>query len=204
MINVILVWLSAFIVHSIEISGYWGVGILMALESANIPIPSEVIMPFSGFLVTRGIFSFWVLVLVGALGNLVGSLLSYYLGAYGGRVFLEKYGKFLFIHKRDMEIGDRWFAKWGSSIAFFSRILPVVRTFISFPAGVARMNIWKFSIYTFAGSFVWSALLVYVGYWSGENWHFLSPYFRQFDWAIVTIIIIGIIWWIARYKKHST
>ena len=177
MIDVIIIWLSTFVIKIIETTGYWGVGVLMALESANIPIPSEIIMPFSGFLVTREVFTFWFLVFVGALGNLVGSLVSYCLGVRGGRKFLERYGKLLFIHKRDLKIADKLFLRWGSSIIFFSRIVPVVRTFISFPAGVARMNIWKFSLYTFIGSFIWSIILVYAGFWAGENWHFLSPYF---------------------------
>jgi len=202
MINVIIGWLSAIVIKIIETTGYFGVLVLMALESANIPIPSEIIMPFSGFLITRGVFTFWLLVFVGALGNLIGSLVSYYLGAYGGRKFLEKYGKLVFIHKRDLELADKWFMRWGSSIAFFSRILPIVRTFISFPAGVARMNIWKFSAYTFTGSFIWSAILVYAGFWAGENWDFLGPYFRKFDWLIASIIMVMGIWWIARYIKE--
>ena len=150
MISIIIVWFSAIVTHTIESIGYWGIGVLMAIESANIPVPSEIIMPFSGFLVTRGIFLFWLVVFVGALGNLVGSLFSYYLGVFGGRKFLEKYGKFLFIHKHDIQKANKWFEHWGGSVAFFSRMLPIVRTFISFPAGVARMHVWKFSIYTFA------------------------------------------------------
>ena len=201
MINAVVTWLSALVMRTIESSGYLGVTVLMILESANIPIPSEIIMPFSGFLVTRGIFVLWLLIVVGALGNLVGSLLSYYLGVYGGRKFLEKYGRFIFIHKRDIELADKLFARWGSSVVFFSRILPIVRTFISFPAGIARMNIWKFSFYTLAGSLIWSALLAYVGFWAGENWHFLSPYFRKFDWLIVSLVLVGTVWWVTRYVR---
>ncbi|OGZ58692.1 MAG: hypothetical protein A3F94_00720 [Candidatus Spechtbacteria bacterium RIFCSPLOWO2_12_FULL_38_22] len=201
MINAVVTWLSALVMRTIESSGYLGVTVLMVLESANIPIPSEIIMPFSGFLVTRGIFVLWLLIVVGALGNLVGSLLSYYLGVYGGRKFLEKYGRFIFIHKRDIELADKLFARWGSSVVFFSRILPIVRTFISFPAGIARMNIWKFSFYTLAGSLIWSALLAYVGFWAGENWHFLSPYFRKFDWLIVSLVLVGTVWWVTRYVR---
>src|SRR3989338_2179593 len=201
MINAVVTWLSALVMRTIESSGYLGVTVLMVLESANIPIPSEIIMPFSGFLVTRGIFVLWLLIVVGALGNLVGSLLSYYLGVYGGRKFLEKYGRFIFIHKRDIELADKLFARWGSSVVFFSRILPIVRTFVSFPAGIARMNIWKFSFYTLAGSLIWSALLAYVGFCAGENWHFLSPYFRKFDWLIVSLVLVGTVWWVTRYVR---
>src|SRR3989344_1637458 len=163
MINAVVTWLSALVMRTIESSGYLGVTVLMVLESANIPIPSEIIMPFSGFLV--------------------------------------KYGRFIFIHKRDIELADKLFARWGSSVVFFSRILPIVRTFISFPAGIARMNIWKFSFYTFAGSLIWSALLAYVGFWAGENWHFLSPYFRKFDWLIVSLVLVGTVWWVTRYVR---
>src|SRR3989338_5634207 len=202
MISIIIVWFSAIVTHTIESIGYWGIGVLMAIESANIPVPSEIIMPFSGFLVTRGIFLFWLVVFVGALGNLVGSLFSYYLGVFGGRKFLEKYGKFLFIHKHDIQKANKWFEHWGGSVAFFSRMLPIVRTFISFPAGVARMNVWKFSIYSFAGSFLWSAMLTYAGFWAGENWHFLSPYFHKFDWLIISLVLVGAVWWITRYVRE--
>jgi len=192
-------WLSGIIIQIIDSTGYAGIFVLMALESANIPVPSEIIMPFSGYLVFQGKFNLLWVALWGAFGNLAGSVISYYLGFFGGRVFLEKYGKFLFITKHDLDLADKWFQKYGTITIFASRVLPVVRTFISFPAGIARMNIWKFSVYTFGGSFIWSYFLAYVGVITGENWTILEGYFRKFDWAIVLLGILFIIWWIGRH-----
>lgn len=185
----------------IEQSGYGGIFILMALESANIPIPSEVIMPFAGYLVWQEQFQFLSVVLWGAMGNLLGSVISYFIGFYGGRAFIERYGKFFFVTQHDLAVADRWFKKYGAITIFASRILPVVRTFISFPAGVAKMNIWKFSLYTLAGSLIWSTILTYTGVIAGENWNVLSPYFRKFDWLIVLLLIGGGVWWIWRHIR---
>ena len=197
----ILEQLSSFIISFIEKTGYFGISTLMALESANIPVPSEIIMPFSGYLVFQGEFGLLWVVFWGAFGNLVGSIVSYYLGYFGGRRALEKYGKFLFISRHDLDLADKWFQKYGAIIIFASRVLPIVRTFISFPAGIARMNILKFSVYTFAGAFIWSYFLTYAGVIMGENWTRLEAYFRKFDWAIVVLLVLGVIWWIRRHVK---
>src|SRR3989344_1950650 len=181
--------LASMVMYSIEATGYAGIALLMAAESANIPVPSEIIMPFAGYLVSKGEFSFWWGVFWGAAGNVAGSVVSYYLGYFGGRRCLVSYGKFLFITMHDLETADRLFGKYGSAIALFSRLLPIVRTFISFPAGVAKMNIWKFSLYTFIGSFVWSIFLTYVGVVLGENWHSWEGYFRKFDWLIAGLLV---------------
>ncbi len=199
----ILEWLSRIIISIIESTGYAGIAFLMALESANIPVPSEVIMPFSGYLVFAGKFNLWWVAFWGAFGNLVGSLVSYYFGFYGGRKFLGKYGKFFFVTENDLDLADRWFQKYGTLTIFASRVLPVVRTFISFPAGIARMNVWKFSIYTFAGAFVWSYFLAYVGVIMGENWTHLEAYFRKFDWVIIIGVIILGAWWVLRHIKNQ-
>ena len=198
----LLEFLANTVIGIIETTGYAGIAVLMALESANIPIPSEIIMPFAGYLVSKGEFGFWQVVFWGAFGNLLGSLVSYALGFYGGRAFLGRYGKWLFITPHDIALADRLFWRHGAIIAFASRVLPVVRTFISFPAGIARMNIWKFSLYTFAGSFLWSGLLAYIGVQLGENWHSLEGYFRTFDWLIAGILLILGVWWIIRQIKH--
>ncbi|MEK7510189.1 MAG: DedA family protein [Patescibacteria group bacterium] len=198
----ILERIASFVISVIATIGYAGIGVLMALESANIPIPSEIIMPFAGFLVFQGKLSLGWVVFWGAIGNLAGSLVSYYLGFFGGRPFLEKYGKFFLISRHDLELADRWFQKYGAITAFGARMLPVVRTFISFPAGVARMNIWKFSLYTFVGSLIWSFLLVYAGIVMGENWHFLEGYVRKFDWVIIAMIGGLGIWWIQRHLRN--
>ncbi|MBI2577416.1 MAG: DedA family protein [Candidatus Wildermuthbacteria bacterium] len=193
--------LSSFVISTIEATSYWGIGFLMALESANIPIPSEVVMPFSGFLVWEEKLTFGLVVLAGALGNLVGSIASYYLGKWGGRPFLERYGRYFFVSRHDLDLADKLFSKYGTITIFASRMLPIVRTFISFPAGMAKMNIWKFSAYTFAGSLLWSIVLTYVGVITGENWHSLEKYFRKFDWLIAAVLIVLGAWWIWRHIR---
>ena len=201
MIEHILTLLATFVIQTIESMGYGGIMLLMALESANVPIPSEVIIPFSGYLVSTGVFNLYWAVFWGAVGNLAGSIIGYYIGYIGGRPFLEKYGKFFLITKHDLNLADKWFAKYGNAIAFVSRLLPIVRTFISVPAGIARMNIWKFSLYTFAGSLLWSFALAYIGVKMGENWDSLREYFHTFDWAIAGLIIAGGVWWVWRHIK---
>jgi len=199
----ILSIISGFIIHTISSLGYGGVVLLMGIESANIPLPSEVIMPFSGFLVSTGQFSlFWVAV-AGGFGCLWGSLLSYWIGAKGGRPLIEKYGKYILMSHHDLDISDRWFRRWGMAAVFVGRLLPVIRTFISFPAGIARVNLWRFSIYTFVGSFIWSYFLGWIGFKMGENWDSLKNYFHRFDVVIAAIIAAGIAWYIWRHVKNS-
>jgi len=198
----LLEFLATIVIQTIETTGYAGIAVLMALESANIPIPSEIIMPFAGYLVSKGEFGFWQVVFWGAIGNLLGSLASYALGFYGGRAFLDRWGKWLFITPHDVALADRLFWKYGAIIAFVSRMLPVVRTFISFPAGVAKMDLRKFLLYTFAGSFVWSILLTYFGVVLGENWHSLESYFRKFDWLLAGILLVLGVWWIVRHIRE--
>jgi membrane protein DedA with SNARE-associated domain len=175
----------------------------MALESACIPIPSEVIMPFSGFLVFTGKFSLWQVALWGAVGNLAGSILAYWIGVYGGLPLIEKYGKYILISRRDLKRAHNWFEKHGQSTVFFSRLLPAVRTFISLPAGIARMNFKKFCFYTFTGSLLWSYVLAYAGLKAGENWQSLKIYFEKFDYLIVGVLILAIIWWIGHHFKTA-
>ena len=194
--------LGRYIILFIDKSGLFGIFILMTLESALIPIPSEVTMPFSGFLVSRGQFLFWIVVLVGAFGNLFGSLLAYYLGSYGEetvRHIIRKYGKLVLLSEKEYNHAESWFRKYGEMIVFASRLLPVIRTFISLPAGIARMNIKKFVIYTFIGSFLWSAFPAYIGFVLGENWARIEPYFRKFDYLIIAVILVILFWVI--YKR---
>ncbi|MBI4836931.1 MAG: DedA family protein [Candidatus Portnoybacteria bacterium] len=204
MITIVLSWLASLIISVISGTGYFGVFVLMALESACIPVPSEVIMPFSGFLVWRGKFILWQVVLWGALGNLIGSIIAYCIGFYGGRPFVEKYGKYFLISRRDLNLADRWFLKHGQGTVFFSRLLPVVRTFISLPAGVARMDFKKFCFYTFIGCLPWSYFLAYAGLTAGENWENLRIYFDKFNYLIIGLIILGIVWWTWRHVRHSS
>ena len=162
--------LSAFIVATISTLGYAGVVLLMAIESACIPLPSEIIMPFSGYLVYKGQFNLWAVGVAGAVGCVVGSWVAYYVGLYGGRPFIEKYGRYVLLSRHDLDLADRWFARYGEVIVFASRLLPVIRTFIAFPAGVARMNMTRFTVYTFLGSLPWCLGLAYVGQVLGEQW----------------------------------
>lgn len=195
--------LANFVVSTIGLLDYPGLFLLMFIESCGILMPSEVIMPFSGFLVADGSMNFWLVALIGALGNLGGSLLAYWIGAKGGRPLIEKYGKYILISKHDLDIADRWFTKYGEWAAFFGRVLPVVRTFISFPAGIAKMDIKKFSIYTFAGAFIWSTALAYAGVRMGENWELIREKMHAFDTAIGILIVILVVWYIARHIKNS-
>jgi membrane protein DedA with SNARE-associated domain len=187
----ILTALSAFIVGTIAALGYSGVVLMMAIESACIPLPSEVIMPFSGYLVWTGRFSLQLIAIAGALGCLLGSYVAYYIGASGGRWFLLRYGRWVLIAPHEIEIADRFFDRWGAPAVFFSRLLPVVRTFIAFPAGVARMRLLPFTIYTLAGSYLWCLLLGYLGMKLGQNWDALRPYFHRFDGVILVLMVLG-------------
>jgi len=187
MLGDLIAIISKFVLETISALGSFGVFTLMALESANIPIPSEVIMPFSGFLVSRGEFNFWGIVTVGAFGNLVGSLVSYYAASHvSGRI-----GK-----KWELAVAQRWFDKFGIWSIFIGRLLPIIRTFISFPAGIFKVNIWKFSLLTFLGSFIWSWLMTYIGFLLGENWDIMGPYFRKFDFVIAGAVIVVVVWWL--------
>lgn len=188
-----LEFLSETIIHLIGQTGYLGVFLLMTVESALIPFPSEVTMPFAGFLAQKGVLSFPLVVLAGAVGNLVGSWIAYGLGYFLEETIIlkliRKYGKLLLITEHEYQRARRWFIGYGSGIAFFSRLLPAVRTFISLPAGLSEMNFWKFSIYTFLGSLIWSIFLTYIGYALGQNWNSLGPIFHKFDIVIAVILI---------------
>lgn len=203
MIHTILAALAGFVINTISAWGLGGVVALMAVESANIPLPSEVIMPFSGFVASQGRFTIFEAALAGGLGCLLGSLVSYWLGAIGGRPLIEKYGKYILISHHDLDVADRWFQKYGAPAAFFGRLLPVVRTFISFPAGIARTNLLKFSIYTFVGSVIWSYFLASIGFKLGENWEAVREYFRGADVIIAILIVLGLAYWIYRHIKNS-
>src|SRR5580658_9424336 len=191
MADKILSALSAFIVATIATLGYGGVMLMMAIESACIPLPSEVIMPFSGYLVSTGRFELQLVALSGALGCLLGSYVAYYIGAFGGRWFLLRYGRWVLIAPHEIEIADRFFLRWGAPAVFFSRMLPVVRTFIAFPAGVTRMRLLPFTIYTLAGSYPWCLALAYGGMKLGQHWKDLAPYFHRFDALLAILLVVG-------------
>ena len=195
-----------FVTGVFDFMGWWGVVATMAIESAAIPLPSEVIMPLAGWkLVLDKGHSAWFLLLAGfygALGNLLGSLVAYYIGLKGGRPLLEKYGRYVLITRRDLERADRWFTERGELTVFITRLMPVVRTFISVPAGVSRMNIWRFSVYSFLGAFLWSLGLAYGGYLLGENWEDLRGAMRPFDIPIIIVILLAVAWYVRHKLKE--
>lgn len=186
--------------------GWPGVVALMAIESASIPLPSELIMPLSGWMLiqAKGLSQWYVLLagFYGALGNLLGSLAAYWLGARGGRPLLERYGRYVLITRNDLDMADRWFVKYGSWAVFLSRMLPVVRTFISFPAGVARVPLLRFSLLTFAGAFPWSVGLAWGGYLLGENWEVLRRFMRPFDIPIIAAVVGVVAYYVLRRIRH--
>jgi membrane protein DedA with SNARE-associated domain len=200
----IIVFLSSVVIYLITAFGYLGIFLTMAMESAALPIPSEIVMPFAGFVASQGGLDFWAVVIAGTLGNLIGSIILYYVGLKGGRPVLMRYGRYLLISEREIKIAEEWFRKFGSKVIFFSRMLPVVRTFVSLPAGAAKMDIKKFSFYTLVGSVPWNIALTYIGFVLGENWQQIEGAFRALDVAIVGIgaIVIAFIAY-SLFKKKS-
>jgi len=196
-----------FIAATYNLMQWPGVVILMAVESACIPFPSELIMPLAGWMLIREqgltVYQIFIAGAYGALGNTIGSVIAYVVGIWAGRPLLNKYGRYILISQRDLDMADRWFLKSGSWTVFVSRLLPVIRTYISLPAGIARMNIYKFLIYTFAGSFIWSAGLAYGGYRMGEHWEQLRDGMRPFDPLFIAIVLALIVFYIYRHVKHS-
>jgi membrane protein DedA with SNARE-associated domain len=202
MVTAVLELLARYIISVISGSGYVGIVLLMGIESACIPLPSEVIMPFSGYLVSVGRFKLGWVALAGALGCNAGSLVAYYVGSLGGRPLVEKYGRYVLVTHHDLEMADRFFARYGDWAVFIARLLPVIRTFIALPAGVARMNFLRFNIYTFLGSLPWCAALAYAGLKLGERWTTLRQYFHRFDTVIGILILIAAAWFIRNRWKN--
>jgi membrane protein DedA with SNARE-associated domain len=183
--------------------GYIGVVAMMAIESANIPLPSEAIMPTAGLLVQKGQMNFHLAALAGAIGCLLGSIPSYFLGLYGGRPFVQKYGRYILVSEKDLDDADKWVDRFGDWAFFICRMLPVVRTFISFPAGVLKAHFGMFCLFTFLGSLFWCYFLTWVGIKFGENMEVFINLWHKFDVAIVAIGVIGFGWYIWRHLKHQ-
>jgi membrane protein DedA with SNARE-associated domain len=181
---------------------------LMTAESALIPLPSEVTMPFAGFLAGRGLLDFTLVILVGAIGNLVGSLLSYWLGYAKGeawiRIAIRKWGKWFLVKESDFDHGKNWLARYGSIVAFVSRLLPIIRTYVSLPAGIAKIKLLPFSILTFLGSFIWSGALAYVGLKLGQNWTEIEPFFRKFQYVIIVLIVLAIAFYVWSHLRRRS
>ena len=205
MISRVISALSVFIVAVISKVGYGGILLLMAIESACIPLPSEVIMPFSGYLVHTGRFNLFWVATFGALGCNLGSFIAYYIGYYGGRPLVERYGSYIFLSHKELDWADHFFARYGNRAVFISRLLPVVRTFIALPAGIARMPQWRFHVYTFLGSWPWCLALAYVGMRLGEKWDTdprLKMWFHRFDAVIALVLLTGIVWFVWSHWQH--
>jgi membrane protein DedA with SNARE-associated domain len=200
--------LVAFLTTLFQTIGWFGVVVIMALESANIPIPSEVTMPLAGWMLVQAngltpLHAFLLGGLLGAVGCTLGSMLSYALGAWGGRPLVKRYGKYILVAEEDLEKADRWFARWGDWAAFLSRLLPIVRTFISFPAGVVRMNFPRFTFLSFVGSFIWCGLLALGGYYLGEHWEELRALMRPFDIPIAIAIAAGLCYYVVHHVRRG-
>jgi len=200
----ILEAVSHWIISVIEALHYFGVVLLIAIESACIPLPSEIILPFSGYLVSQGKFNLHIVAFLGAFGCVLGSLLAYYVGKYGGERLIRRYGKYILISPHDLEIATKWFQKYGQYAALFGRMLPIVRTFISLPAGIAKVEIKKFLAFTFLGSLPWCYFLVYIGQKLGENWASIRVYFHRFDYLIGALIVIGIVGYIYMHIRNNS
>lgn len=181
--------------------GYAGVALAMAIESACIPLPSEIIMPMAGWMVFRGVFDLWWVAIAATIGNTAGSTLAYWVGALGGRPIIKKYGRYFLISEHDLDIADRWFAKYGEGAVFFGRLLPVVRTFISFPAGVTRMHFGKFLLYSTLGAFPWVLALAYAGKLMGDNWVSVRQLLHNLDYPILAVLIAAVAYYIYRHVK---
>lgn len=195
-----------------EALGWPGVVLLMGVESAAVPLPSELIMPLSGWMLVQAKGHSWSYVFLaafyGALGNLLGSLVAYAVAARGGRPLLERFGRYVLISAHDLDVADRWFARHGELTVFAARLLPVVRTFVSVPAGVARMNLLRFSLYTFLGAYPWCLGLALGGYLLGENWESLREAMRPFDIPIAAVLVALVAWYVwrhvRRYRRGAT
>lgn len=183
--------------------GYFAVAVLMAMENACIPVPSELILGFAGYLVSADRMTFVGAMIAGMIGGMAGSIFAYVVGATGGRKFVDKYGKYFFIKKSHVDLAQRWFDKYGVRAVFFSRMLPVVRTFISLPAGFARVNFKQFLFYTFAGSLPWTALILWAGVLLGDNWEYLLEIGHEFSLAFIIVSIVIIAWLYLRRKNRN-
>ena len=200
---IILDYIGQLAVKTIEFLGYPGITLLMILESMVVPLPSELVMPFAGFLAEKGKMNLWLIIFFSSLGSLLGSLISYYLGYYGGKRFVLKFGKYLLLNVTDLEKTERWFQKRGDKTIFFSRFIPVVRHLISIPAGIGKMNLKKFCLYTIAGATLWNSFLAYCGYALGENWNKIRYYSEYFSATITIILLFAGISFVYRHFKNK-
>jgi len=195
--NLILDWISQY--------GYMGIILLMALESATLPVPSEIVMPFAGFLVwEQGVMSLPGVILAGTIGCTLGSIAAYAVGYYAGRPVILRYGKYVLLSERHLVQAERWFARYGGKATFIARLLPIIRTVISLPAGISKMKFKPFVLYSFVGSLPWTAWLAYVGFWLGPNWEEIGSVFRGMDILVLVGAAALIVWYVYAVRKRSS
>ncbi len=206
MLSQLIEYLGTFVVSLISTTGYFGILVLMTIESACVPLPSEITMPFAGYLVSTGQLNLWGVALVGAIGCNIGSTVAYWIGAWGGRALAERWGRYVLLKPHDIDVAERFFARFGALAVFLGRLLPVVRTFIALPAGFGRMNMWKFQIYSFIGSFIWCLALAWVGDKLGQQWDAnpaLKSAFHSADLAVVALLVLAIAWFIWSHRRRA-
>ena len=195
--------LAVFAIDVISKIGYLGVFFLMVMESMVIPIPSELVLPFAGFLISRGDFSFVWVMIASSLGSITGSLISYYMGKFGGNAFVIRYGKYVLLDVEDLKKTERWFEKRGEYTIFISRFIPVVRHLISIPAGIGKMDLKRFCLYTVAGASMWNFILVYAGYLLGEHWDRIKHYSEPVSLTVAAALVIGFTWFVYRHMRDK-
>jgi membrane protein DedA with SNARE-associated domain len=195
-------FLLNFFTHLIAQGGYASITFLMTLESMVFPVPSEAVMPFAGFLIFSGQMSFWAIIIFSTLGSIIGSLISYYIGLFGGRAIIEKYGKYFLLDHHHLLLTEKFFNRFGSKAILISRFVPVVRHLISLPAGIGKMNLFHFIIYTIVGAALWNSFLAYLGYYLGSRWEEIRKYSEVIDIILVVLIITVIIFWIYRQVRR--
>ncbi len=178
--------------------GYFGVFLLMVMESMVLPVPSEAVMPFAGFLWHQGTFNFWIIAITSTLGSIIGSLISYGIGFYGGRPLIKKIGKYFLLNEHHLELTERFFTRYGDKTIFISRFIPVVRHLISLPAGLGKMKLFKFCLYTILGAFLWNSFLAYLGYYLADNWNIIRKYSEVIDIFVIILIIAAVAYFIYR------
>ena len=198
----ITVWIADFATNFIEKTNYLGIFILMTLESMVAPVPSEAVMPFAGFAIFNGTLTWRGVIFFSTLGSLVGSLIGYWIGAKGGRPLVEKWGKYLLLDKHDLDITEKWFSKRGDSTVFICRFIPVVRHLISIPAGIGKMSLTKFSIYTVIGAAMWNSILTVAGYHLKNNWDEIMKYSHIIDYFIVAALFIVFVYYVYKLRKN--
>jgi membrane protein DedA with SNARE-associated domain len=202
-INDVMAAMATFAVQTISFLGYGGILVLMALESMITPLPSELVMPFAGFLAAQGQFNIWLVILFSGIGSVVGSSLSYWMGFYGGYPLVVRFGKYFLLHVTDLKKAEDYFHRHGEKTIFICRFIPVIRHVISIPAGVARMKFGKFILYTFVGATIWNAFLAYLGYVLASQWRLVREYTEPISIAVAVLLVVGCVWFVYHHVKNK-